>query len=259
MKQDPVGIILGESMDKAVGATIRAWPFVLAVCALYAVTVEFAATDQGFGAGAVSLLVSPVAAFIGFSTVVPELRFAAAWIVRFLTISALIWAVSEAFVGLPMLAITSAARTELATSWAPLIPIVTIVGGSLTIWLGVKLSLAPTITVYEERSVRDSIARAWHLTTGSFGQTFVLNIAVTFVVVIVYELPKWLGTYISNAYFHAPSTVALVDKLVEVVLAPLMVFGNAACYVSYARFLELLEARAEGRPVDPTKARNPAS
>ena len=246
-------------MDKAVGATIRSWPFVLAVCAVYSVTVQFPLTDQGLGAQAVTFLVSPVAAFIGLRQLVPELRLTAAWVVRFLTISALIWAIAETLLGLPMLALMSAARTASAANWAPLIPTVLLVGGGLTAWLTVKLSFAPTITVYEERSVRDSIARAWRLTTGSFGQAFVLNVAVTFVLVIVYELPRWLGAYVSNAYFHTPSTVLSVDRLVTIALTPLMVFGNAACYVSYARFVELLEARAEGRPVDSTKARNPAS
>jgi hypothetical protein len=259
MKHDPLGIILGEAMDKAVGATIRAWPFVLAVCALYAVTVQFPVTDQGLGGTAISLLVSPVAAFIGLRALMPDLSFAPAWVVRFLTASAAVNAIWVALIFLPMSAIGLSALRGTMSNWANLAPIILIVGGGLTLWLGVKLSLAPTITVYEERPVVESIARAWRLTTGSFGQTFVLNAALTLIVAILYLLPRQLGAYASLAYVHDPTTKGIIDKLVEVALVPLMLYGNAACYVGYARFLELLEARAEGRIVDATKARSPAT
>ncbi|HEY7993215.1 MAG TPA: hypothetical protein VID24_03300 [Candidatus Eremiobacteraceae bacterium] len=259
MKQDPVGIILGEAMDKAVGATIRSWPYVLAICAVHAVTVQFPATGLGLGAAAVAFLLAPVQAFIGLRALLPDLRFATPWIVRFYVASALLSAVWLGLVFLPITAIALAARQPNISSWAALIPFVFLIGFGLAIWLGVKLSLAPTITVYEERPVGESIARAWRLTTGSFGQTFVFNTAVTLVVAILYVLPQQLGTYASLAYVHDPSTRALVDKLVEIALVPAMVYGNVACYVGYARFLTSLEAQAEGRIVGATKARTPAT
>jgi len=160
---------------------------------------------------------------------------------------------------LPIAAIAGAARVTPVPSWVALVPFILIIGFGLAIWLGVKLSPTPTLTVYEERPVADSIARAWRLTTGSFRETFVFNAALTLVLAILYVLPVQLGTYASLTYVHDPSTKALVDKLVVIALVPAKVYGNVAYYVGYARFVELLEARAEGRLVNAPKTRSLAS
>jgi len=190
MKRDPTLVILSDALDKAVGATLYAWPLVLAICAVQAVTVTLPATEVGIGAIAVWCVLSPVRALIGFRTLVPELRFAAPWIVRLLIASALLYAVWMGMIFVPTLLITSSIRAGSSPSvWYALIPFVLFAGIGLSIWLGTKLSLAPTITVYEERPLGRSIVRSWRLTTGSFRQTFVFNLAIILFVGILYELP----------------------------------------------------------------------
>ena len=258
MKQDSVGPILGEAMDKAVGAMLRSWPYVIVIWALQAVAAQFPVTALGTGAIAVAFLLAPIGAFIGFRVYLPELRFGAPWVIRFFIATALLSAVWWGLIFLPMGAIAGAARATPIPDWVALVPFILIIGFGLAIWLGVKLSPAPTITVYEERPVADSIARAWRMTTGSFRETLVFNAALTLVVAVLYVLPQQLGAYVSLTYVHDPSTKTLVDKLVEIALVPARVYGHVAYYAGYARFVELLEARAEGRLINAPKTKSPA-
>jgi len=233
---------------------------VLAICAVQAVTVTLPATEVGIGAIAVWCVLSPVRALIGFRTLVPELRFAAPWIVRLLVASALLYIVWMGLLFVPTLLITSSIRAGSSPSvWYALIPFVMFAGIGLSIWLGTKLSLAPTITVYEERALGRSIGRSWHLTTGSFRQTFVFNLAIVLFVGILYELPLRIGSYASLALVHDPAWKNFVDKAVVIALAPVAVYGSVASYIAYARFLEMLESRAEGRLNNATNAPSPAA
>lgn len=48
-------------------------------------------------------------------------------------------------------------------------------------WLGVKLSLVPSVIVLERAGIRDAIARSWRLTDGYFWRTFGVEILVAFI------------------------------------------------------------------------------
>lgn len=237
-------------MDKAVGATIRAWPLVLALCAVHFIAVQFAVTEKGVGAAVLSFVLSPLSAYIGLRSLVPELRLELRWALRVLTLSALQTAVWVVSIVLPA-SLFSIAGPSIAGAFfgAGLL-----VGGILTIWLDTKLSLAPTIAVYESRSIVDAIRRGWTLTTGSFGQMFTVNFVIGLVVAILYALPLQLGQYVSSTYVHEPDLRSIVDYLAELAVTPFFVYGGVAGFIAYARFLELLEARAEGRLPGPTKS-----
>ena len=260
MKADPLGVILGEALDKAVGAVVRAWPLVLVLWAIQAVTNSFPATSQGIGQSAVFYLLSPIEAFIGFRVLMPELTFAPGWIIRFLIGSIALLAIAFglfAVIGFVSALAVPGAATDPAQ---PLISIAVVLAAlAVSAWLGVKWSFAPIITVYEGRGLVASFRRSWRLVSGSFRQTFVFLIAITLIVALLYALPLGIGSVITATYVHDVAVQAKWKTWLGIAFVPTLTYGNIACYIAYARFLELLESRAEGRSKKPTNAPSPAA
>lgn len=261
MRADPLGIILGEALDKAVGALVRAWPLVLVIWAIHAVTAEFPATSQGIGASAVYFLVSPIEAYIGLRVLMPELGFATGWIVRFLIGSIGIFTLTLGLLG--VIIGFGAASTAHGAATNPALPLFFGVGVLVALviaaWVGVKLAFAPVITVYEGRPLITSFRRSWWLVSGSFRQTFVFLIAITLIIGLLYALPVGIGSVITTTYIHDVAAQAKWKMWLEVAFIPTQTYGQIASYIAYARFLELLESRAEGRSANPTNAPSPAA
>ncbi|HYK53535.1 MAG TPA: hypothetical protein VEV38_08415 [Candidatus Eremiobacteraceae bacterium] len=256
MKADPLGVILGEALDKAIGAVVRSWPLVLLIWAVHAVAASFPVTSQGFGSSAVYYAVSPIEAFIGLRVLMPELTFAPGWIVRFMTASLAVIAVTVGLVGGIVASGTALAFPGVVTD--PALPLlfgtVLLIVLVLATWLGVKYAFTAIITVYEGRGVVASFKRSWWLVSGSFRQTFVFLFAITLIVAILYGIPIWIGGAITTTYVHDAVAQAKWKAWLDVAFIPALVYGNIASYIAYARFLELLESRAEGRSKNPTNA-----
>jgi hypothetical protein len=261
MKADPLGVILGEALDKAIGAVVRSWPFVLLIWATHAVAVSFPATAQGLGSSAIYFAVSPIEAFVGLRVLMPELTFAQGWIVRFLTASFAIVAITIGlFFSIGTLGAALAVPGAVTDPALPLIfGIVVLIALVLAVWLGVKYAFTAIITVYEGRGVLASFRRSWWLVSGSFRQTFVFLIAMAMIVGLLYAIPVEIGNLITTTYIHDAVAQATWKTWLNVALIPALVYGNVASYIAYARFLELLESRAEGRSKNPTNAPSPAA
>ena len=141
-------------------------------------------------------------------------------------------------------------------------------------WVGVKLSLVPSIIVLEQAGIRTAAARSWRLTDGFFWRTFgtlllvavILNFAAQVVVQPVSLISTILALIIDPTGTGAAITITIITTVVTLILSLLIgaitaVVQAALIAVIYIDLrmrkegldLELerhVELRDAGRPVD---------
>jgi len=97
-------------------------------------------------------------------------------------------------------------------------------------WIGVKLSLVPSVIVLEQAGIRQAVARSWRLTDGYFWRTFgvlllvgaILNFAAQVVVQPVSIVGTLLGVVIDPTGTGAYLTITIITTVVTTVLSLLI-------------------------------------
>ena len=97
-------------------------------------------------------------------------------------------------------------------------------------WVGVKLSLVPSVIVLEEAGIRQAVVRSWRLTDGYFWRTFgvlllvglILNIAAQVVVQPVSLVGALIALVIDPTGTGAYLTVTIVTTVITTVLSLLI-------------------------------------
>jgi hypothetical protein len=141
-------------------------------------------------------------------------------------------------------------------------------------WLGVKVSLVPSVIVLERAGIRAAVARSWRLTNGFYWRTFgtlllvsvILNVAANIVVQPVSLLGTLLAVIIDPTGTGTALTITIVTTVITVIISLLIgaitaVVQAALVAVIYIDLrmrkegldLELqrhVESRDAGRPVD---------
>jgi membrane-anchored glycerophosphoryl diester phosphodiesterase (GDPDase) len=101
---------------------------------------------------------------------------------------------------------------------------------ALGAWIGVKLSLVPSVIVLEHAGIRQAVARSWRLTDGYFWRTFgvlllvgvILNFAAQVVVQPVSIVGTLLGVIIDPTGAGAYLTITIITTVVTTVLSLLI-------------------------------------
>ena len=97
-------------------------------------------------------------------------------------------------------------------------------------WVGVKLSLVPSVIVLERTGIRVAAARSWRLTDGFFWRTFgtlllvgvILNVAAQVVVQPVSLVGTILALVIDPTGTGAALTITIVTTVVTLILSLLI-------------------------------------
>jgi hypothetical protein len=244
-----IGVILGSAFDRAIGLTLRHWRVVVGAWVVLGLAFIFDQTPTLVVVSLLSLVWLPIPAILAGHSVSSEFSIRATSLLRFYAVS-LLWFTATVgllatFAAILIPNYLHARESGSSGSVSALGIIAAILGGvAVSVWIGNKWSLAPTVALYRSRPIAASFRESWALTTGRFWQTLAFNVAASLAYVLVWYGPIVVTAAVIGIAYNADAEKVsqFTSHFVPALFIPLLAYDGIAEWVAYFRWLEWLES-----------------
>jgi hypothetical protein len=244
-----IGVIVGQAFDRAVTIALNKWILFLAAWAVLGAAYLDPDTTSPLLVSIVGLVWYPVAATLAGSALRANFEASSAAVIR-LYGAAIAWGVVT--IALPALLFAvmipsylRARQVGESTVLSSLTLIATLTAGvAYALWMGSRLSLAPTLAIVEHQTVGASFKNSWRLTKIRFWQVLWFNVLITIAQWGLTILPVFLAAAVVGALLRnldADKLLYIGAHVVPAVCAPLVLYANLASWAGYVRLLDWLE------------------
>jgi hypothetical protein len=251
-----IGLILGSAFDRAIGLALRNWRIVISVWIVLSCAYILDRTPNQIFVSVLWIAWIPIPAILAARSLSDGFSIRASSLARFYVVSLLLFAATlglvATFGAILIPGFLHARETGRSGIVLDVGIIASMLGGlAVSVWLGIKWSLAPAITLYRSCPIAASFGDSWALTKGKFWQTLVFNAAAALAYAAVGLVPMTLTTAIATAYhFDEAWFELLASHYLPALVVPVLVYGGIAEWIAYFRWLEWLESTRVLTPRD---------
>lgn len=251
-----IGTILGQAFDRAVTIMLDKW--LVFLCAYVVLAAAYLQPNPAslILTSVVSLIWYPISAALAIKAFRPGFA-ASAGDAAHLIMAAIAWSLAtiapSSILAALMIPNYLHARQVGESSMMSSIALVTALAGALiyALWMGSKLSLAPTLTFVEHQTVDAAFKRSWNLTAGRFWPVIGFNVLITIAQQVLAIVPIAIAAALVAVTFKHPvagqTPEYIGSHVVPALLSPLVLYATLASWCGYVRLLDWLES-LEQRP-----------